>query len=261
VQKTFGLIAVFIALIMGLCVSCGSRNNIQETIYLSDFPGLFNTDTMIIYGESPSPAELAAADIVSGKLADTGGNIPEVKKAGQAAAGEYKNSNLVLIGTADSNSVLNDVFQTVHSSGITADYPGTNKGILEVMTSIWNPHKCILILAGSDETGLRSGVITLNKDGLKETPMEITDWTEVTGVKFPIDSESEAIKYAQLDFNVIAFVKTLTDNGLTEGYWASFDQVEKFWAVGIFAKNASDIWYEIHFRADGTVIFKSKGVL
>lgn len=260
-RKYYFLSTIFLTILIGLSISCGGQNSHDGTLLLRDYPGHFSTGTIIIYADNSSQAELKAAEILQGKLAEISDEKPGIKSAGKVTASEYKNSNLVLIGIADSNSVLNDVYQMFDSSGITAAYPGPNKGVLEIMTNIWNPDKAILIAAGSDELGLKSGIITLDRGELKGKSMEITDWTEVTGVTFPIDSEEEAIKYAQLDPDVIAYMKGLTDSGLTTGAWASFDQVEKIWAVGIFAKNASDIWYEIHFRTDGTIISKNEGVI
>lgn len=260
-KKSVLLSALFIILALGLSISCGSQNSQGSPPLLRDYPDLFSTGTIIIHADNASSAELKAAETLQGKLAEIGDEKPGIKSAGKVTASEFKNLNLVLIGVADSNSVLNDVYQMFHSSGITAAYPGPNKGILEIMTNIWNPDKTFLIAAGSDELGLKSVITTLDRGGLKNKSMEITDWTEVTGVTFPIDSEEEAIKYAQLDPDVIAYTKGLTDSGLTTGAWASFDQVEKIWSVGIFAKNASDIWYEIHFRTDGTIISKNEGVI
>jgi hypothetical protein len=262
-NKSFSFLinAIIITLAIGLSISCSSQKNPDRQLLLEDYSNIFSVDTLIIIGETASAAELQAADTLSRKLTEQINHGLIIQPADKTISSENKNHNLILIGVADSNSILNDVYQQVHSSGITADYPGPNKGILEIMTNIWNPEKSIIIVAGSDQRGLQSGIIKLTGGGSKSTSMEITDWTELTGVTFPIDSEAEAVKYAKLDPDVIVFMKAITDSGLTMGSWASFDQVEKVWSVGIAAKNASDIWYEIHFRTDGTVTFKSKGVI
>jgi hypothetical protein len=255
-NKSFSFLinAIIIILLTGLSISCSSQKNFERQLLLGDYSNIFSADTLIIIGETASAAELQAADTLSKKLTEQINNGLVIQPADKTISSENMNHNLILIGVADSNSILNEVYQKVHSSGITAGYPGTNKGILEIMTNIWNPDKSLLIVAGSDQRGLQSGIMKLSGGGSKSTSMEITDWTELTGVTFPIDSETEAVKYAKLDPDVIAFMQKIKDSGLTTGSWASFDKVEKVWAVGIAAKNAHDIWFEIHFRTDGTVI-------
>jgi hypothetical protein len=66
-------------------------------------------------------------------------------------------SNLILVGTHKSNNLLQEVYNLTNATRVTEEYPGENKGILEILRNPWNIEKSILLVVGSDERGVKAG--------------------------------------------------------------------------------------------------------
>lgn len=79
-------------------------------------------------------------------------------------------------------------------------------------------------------------------------------------ISFPIESEEEAIEYAKTDPDVINYIKEYSNNGLDANIylWGKFDSDQNIWIVIIPVFNTSDLWFEIHFRPDGTILSKTR---
>jgi len=65
--------------------------------------------------------------------------------------------NLILVGGADSNEVLREVYDMTDAMRVTDEYPGAGKGVLEIMRNPWDHEKAMLLVAGSDEWGVKAG--------------------------------------------------------------------------------------------------------
>ena len=46
---------------------------------------------------------------------------------------------------------------------VTDEYPGENKGILEILRNPWNEDKAMLLVEGSDEWGVKAGALKLEQ--------------------------------------------------------------------------------------------------
>lgn len=64
---------------------------------------------------------------------------------------------MILIGIKDSNQVLSKVWAKSKAEAVTESNPGAGKGVIEIIPNPWNQEKDILIIAGSDERGMRAG--------------------------------------------------------------------------------------------------------
>ena len=64
---------------------------------------------------------------------------------------------MIIIGTPKSNKVLRKVYGMTDAIRVTEEYPGENKGILEILSNPWDEEKAMLLVAGSDEWGVKAG--------------------------------------------------------------------------------------------------------
>lgn len=78
-------------------------------------------------------------------------------------------------------------------------------------------------------------------------------------IEFPIDNKAEAVFYAKRNSEVKSFIEEWSKKGYESHFWASFDEDDSLWAVGISPIGIKDIWFEIHFKPDGTITQKGQG--
>ncbi len=65
---------------------------------------------------------------------------------------------------------------------VTEEYPGENKGVLEILNNPWNEEKAMLLVEGSDEWGVKAGGVKL------------IDFKKVKGASMLISSNMELIQ-------------------------------------------------------------------
>lgn len=126
-----------------------------QQLKLSDYPAVFKEDTLIVIGKDASEIERESAHLIKENLKKSARTEPIIKSDKEILESD-KNSNLVLIGIPFSNGLLQE-FYAMTDTGIervTSEYPGKNKGVLQIFENPWNSEKALLIAAGSDEWGI-----------------------------------------------------------------------------------------------------------
>jgi len=129
----------------------------KEELMLSDFPEVFKNDTIIVIGNNASLIEKESAEAIAVKVENLSVNM-SLNMDDTALAEDNKTSyNLILVGTPKSNNLLQEVYNLTNATRVTEEYPGENKGILEILRNPWNIEKSILLVVGSDERGVKAG--------------------------------------------------------------------------------------------------------
>lgn len=77
-----------------------------------------------------------------------------------------------------------------------------------------------------------------------------------TVLTFPIDSEDEAVDFANHDHQVVAYIEELSKKGFEVRCWAQFDTSNNVWLVVFYPIGVVDLSYEIRFTANGEIISK-----
>lgn len=133
----------------------------SNALVLSNYPELFKKDVMIIVGSNASQIELGTAEAIATNLKELAGNEPITKTDSEVSENDESDYNLILVGTPNSNSLLQEVYSATNATRVTAEYPGENKGVLQILRNPWNSDKALLLVAGSDEWGVKAGSETL----------------------------------------------------------------------------------------------------
>jgi len=175
-----GIAAVLLIGIGVAIISCISEPKNSELV-LSDYPELFKTDTLIVVGGNASQVENEAAEAIGAELEELSGNEPIIKNDSQISQSNKSDYNLILVGTPHSNNLLQEVYDVTNTTKVTEEYPGENKGILEILRNPWDEEKAILLVAGSDEWGVKAGSELLTEgdkikqveDRIKETGLRV----------------------------------------------------------------------------------------
>ena len=87
----------------------------------------------------------------------------------------------------------------------------------------------------------------------------LVDWEEYTGVEFPIDSEEEAIRYIETDFDVNEFIKGWASAGGGTKIMAEWDSYYSVWEVDIRPipeEGILEIMFVIRLKPEGSYIEK-----
>ena len=129
----------------------------MELLILRDYPELFGKDVIIVIGESATEVEEESADLIKENLKELTGNEPIIKNDTELLGLDKRAHNLILVGTPTTNHVLQEVYKLTDVTKVTNEYPGENKGILEILRNPWNSDKALLIVAGSNEWGVKVG--------------------------------------------------------------------------------------------------------
>ena len=164
-SKTPGVLAVVCLL---ACLVIGSLSCAEDTLVpgplLSDYPALFHSETMIVISQNASAAVTEGAREIASKLEQLTEHEPPIETDATFAGEDKASLNLILIGTPASNAVLEQTYSLTELRGVTREYPGENKGILQILRSPWNRDRVVLMVCGSDEPGLRAAIELLMKD-------------------------------------------------------------------------------------------------
>jgi hypothetical protein len=150
----------------------------EPDLTLSNYPELFKKDVIIVEGENATQIEMEGTQAIANNLSNLTGNMPVIKKDVEITENEKSSYNLILVGTPLSNKLLRDVYERNKATRVTAGYPGIGKGMLEILKNPWNEDKAMLLVAGSDELGIRAGEnelrwMELSKTNLRGTSGDI----------------------------------------------------------------------------------------
>jgi len=105
---------------------------------LSDYPELFEKDVMTVIGNNESGIEIEGTDAIVENLFNLTGNMPVIKTDGEITEDELVGHNLIMVGGADSNEVLEGVYDMTAAMRVTDEYPGAGKCVLEILRKSWN---------------------------------------------------------------------------------------------------------------------------
>ena len=157
----------------------------EPALTLSDYPELFEEEVLIVVGENASQVEQESAQAIAAKLKELTENEPIIKDETEVSEEDKRGYNLILIGTPDSNNLLQEVYEVRDATKVTKEYPGENKGILEILRNPWNSDKILLIVAGSNEWGVKGASIILTHrqktKGLRGEMMVTGNFISVVG--------------------------------------------------------------------------------
>lgn len=216
---------------------------------------LFEKDVIIVVGENASQIELDAAKTIAYNLGELTGRVPVIKTDAEVTEKEKAGYNLILVGRPKENKILQDIYKKTSATRVTDEYPGAGKGILEVLRNPWNENKMMLLVEGSDGWGIRAGSVVLEEKQKFESEASIlVDWEEVTGIKFPIDSAEEAIRYANIDIRVKKFIKEESALGYRVDSSTIFSNTNNNWIVGYHAIPSESVLY-MHVNPNGTIVY------
>ena len=158
---------LMVALVAGLCVQ--KPEGIEPTpiqpsedLKLSDFPEAFKDSTLIIVGDNASDIEMQAVNEIADYLENGTGNKPLIKKYSEITEEDKRNYNLIVVGTPKTNPLLEEVYAMTNATRVTEEFPGEDKGVLEILRNPWDESKAVLLVEGWDEIGINN--ITELKD-------------------------------------------------------------------------------------------------
>ena len=183
-RKIILIAGVAIGIICAALISYGlftQRDAIpSQDLTLSEYPKLFVKDAVIVIGENASQIEKESAEAIAANLENLTGNKPEIINTKKNESFKYS-YNLVILGTPNSNKVLEVIYNMTDAIRVTDEYPGENKGVLEILRNPWNEGKVMLLVEGSDEWGVKagSGVLT-DSEKVRELSGEVmmTEFTK-----------------------------------------------------------------------------------
>ena len=161
-KKTGIIIAILIVIIVAVALVSYKQNEepttVKSQLTLADYPEIFKKDVIIVIGENANSIEIEAAQRIVDNLGNLNGNMPVIKTDSEITEDELAGHNLILVGGADSNEVLREVYDMTDVMRVTDEYPGAGKGVLEILKSPWDSKKAVLLVAGSDEWGVKAGM-------------------------------------------------------------------------------------------------------
>lgn len=201
--KIAGVI-VILPLLVGIAVlpaSCAGEPEAQGSSFLlSDYPTSFEEEVMIVVPENASQVMMEGAGAIVTKLQELTGNEPVIENDLALAEDDKASYNLILVGTPDSNAIIEQVCDLANLAKVTEEYPGENKGILQIMENPWNTDRALLLVAGSDELGVRAGSEILTKDEkIVELigGMAVTEFVDGEVVMIPTDILNSIMNYIE----------------------------------------------------------------
>jgi len=113
-------------------------------------------------GENASQMEIESAQEIAADLEILTGNKPEIVSSENLESLKYSH-NLIIVGTPKSNEILEEVCNMTNAIRVTDEYPGENKGVLEILTNPWNEERAMLLVEGSDEWGVKAAASKLEQ--------------------------------------------------------------------------------------------------
>ena len=178
---------------------------------LNEYPKLFAKESVIVVGEqtfnksltkNAAQIEMESAEAIAANLEYLTGNKPGIISSKKIESFKYS-YNLIIVGTLNSNEVLEGVYNMTDAIRVTDEYPGAGKGMLETLRNPWNPDKALLIVAGSDEWGVKAGSEVLKQAKGNESRV-IVKWEDSKANIIKFDflpnpyglNNSKAVKFA-----------------------------------------------------------------
>ena len=131
------LAVILICLAVALLFFLIPKEEAPEKLTLSNYPNLFEKEVVIVIGENATQMEYESAEAIAEDLYNSTGNMPVIRTDAEIAADELAGHNLILAGSPGSNMVLVEMHNMTDAIKVTDEYPGENKGILEILRNPW----------------------------------------------------------------------------------------------------------------------------
>ena len=112
-------------------------------------------------GENATQMEYESAEAIAANLENLTGNKPKIYISKKTESLKYT-YNLIILGTPNSNKVLKKVCKMANATMVTDEYPGEDRGVLEILRNPWNEDKAMLLVEGSDEWGVKAAASKLD---------------------------------------------------------------------------------------------------
>ena len=116
---------------------------------------------MIIVGDNASEIELQVAKDVAEYLKTKTWNKPLIKKYSELTEKDKRNYNLIVVGTLKTNPLLEEVYARTNATRVTEEFPGEDKGVLEILLNPWNESKAMLLVESKTITGIALASINM----------------------------------------------------------------------------------------------------
>lgn len=114
-------------------------------------------------------------------------------------------SNLIFMGSPDSNAVLKDVYDITYAMWVTNEYPDINKGMLEILKNPWNRGKTMLLVAKSDEKVIETECLQSSRVRL-DNSIAFSDYIGKSGTFNPLQQVINHIDEG--NFSIIASIES-----------------------------------------------------
>jgi len=157
-----------------------SGENESKELRLIDYPKSFGKDAMMVVRANATDIERASIEAIAKTLGELTENEPVIKKAAEVSEKDKANHSLILAGTPGSLALLQEVYDMTKAMKVTEEYPGENKGLLEILRSPWNNDRSLLLVAGSDDQGVMIGLLELYYLTLSKVEFNKSGGGEVT---------------------------------------------------------------------------------
>lgn len=263
VGRISGIIAI-VCLLAVLAVVSGPWGGDTEDgrLLLSDYPKPFGRETMIVIPEKASQVVVEGARGIACRLEELTENEPPIKNDTALAEGDEANLNLLLIGTPGSNALLEQIYSLTDLRRVTSEYPGQNKGILQMLENPWNPDKAVLMVAGSDELGVRAAIEFLLKDeeiGKLNEEKAVIEFADGDAVMIPVDILNSVMDYVKQNHSDAAAVInqdiswTRTSQTVRFGYTKNVYAGDG-WTVTIGRTIVPEVFYDARAEYGGEAI-------
>ena len=164
----------------------------ESKLLLVDYTVFFNEDVTIVVGGNACKVVIENASVLAARLKKLTENEPIIKKDVTVSEENKTDCNLVLIGISNSNYLLSEAYDITDATKVTAKFPGRQKGILKNFTSPWSEDKTLLIIAGSDQWGVKAGLVALTGSHEIEVYKLNVKCEEIRKPRFPFLSKIDA---------------------------------------------------------------------
>lgn len=253
---------LFLLVVISLIILPNGCRIEESTLSLQEYPQIFDGRIDIFTGTDTSYTEILGWNLIRANLYEkTGNDKIWVRDSSFISDKKMLEDNIILVVMPDSIDPFIELLDRAGISAVTSDSPGKNKGILEITRNPWNKKKVLMVVGGSDENGLDAAVRMLEKADFDDVSQLVVNWKGDTPIEFPVDSRTEAIRYAILDPDIQAYISDLLTREWGVSLWADQNTASLEWAVSIGAdpREVLDVWTEIYFLPDGTIVFKGEG--
>ena len=114
-------------------------------------------------GDNASEIERQAAEEIKNFLVEHNSSYIKIINS-QKIENFKKGYDLVIIGTPETNPLLEEVYAMTNATRVTEEFPGEGMGVLEILPNPWDKSKAMLLVEGSDEWGVKAGSRMLADD-------------------------------------------------------------------------------------------------